>query len=205
MTTSVSIASQSLSLLRANTINSFSDETNEAEICDQLYEQHVQYLLSIYPWTFASKKRQLSQDSEDPLNEYTYSHIIPSEALLLWALFSSDAVGASPVQDYDIYGTDTARRVFSNYPSLYADYVFYPNEAQWPAYFTQFVIMSFASLIAIPVTGNSKLATLYEEKANGGSSANFKGGLFGIAAGTDAKQKRNEMIVSSPITSARFG
>lgn len=204
MTTSVSIASQALSLLRANTISSFSDETNEAEICNQLYDQHIKYLLSVFPWTFATKKRQLSQDSTDPVNEYTYSHIIPSEALLIWALFNSDNVGATPVQDYDIYGTDTARRIFSNYESLYADYTFYPNESQWPHYFAELAAVSFASKIAIPVTGNADLAKLYEEQANGGPSSNYKGGLFGIASGTESKQKRNEIITSSPFTSARF-
>lgn len=204
MTTSVSIASQSLSLIRANTISSFTEDSNEAEICNQLYDQHIRYLLSVFPWTFATKKRRLSLDSTDPINEYTYSHIVPSEALLIWALFSSDAVGASPVQDYDIYGTDTARRVFSNYSSLYADYTFYPNEAQWPAYFVQLAVVSFASVIAIPVSGNSDLAKFYEEQANGGASSNYKGGLFGIASGTESKQKRNEIIVSSPFTSARF-
>lgn len=204
MTTSVSIASQSLSLIRANTINSFSEESNEAEICNQLYSPHVNYLLSIFPWTFATKKRQLVQDTTAPVNEYTYSHIIPSEALLIWALFNGSAVGVSPVQDYDIYGTDTARRIFSNYESLYADYTFYPNEAQWPSYFTQLVAVSFASVIAIPVAGNADLARYYEEQANGGASANYKGGLFGIATGTESKQKRNEMIISSPFTSARF-
>lgn len=204
MTTSVSIASQALSLLRANTISSFSDETNEAEICNQFYDQHIRYLLSVFPWTFATKKRQLSQDSTDPVNEYTYSHIVPSDALLIWALFNSDNVGASPVQDYDIYGTETARRVFSNYESLYADYTFYPNESQWPHYFVELAVVSFASKIAIPVTGNADLARLYEEQANGGASANYKGGLFGVATGTESKQKRNEIIASSPFTSARF-
>jgi hypothetical protein len=146
----------------------------------------------------------LSQDSTDPINEYTYSHIVPPEALLIWALFNSDAVGATPVQDYDIYGTDTARRVFSNYESLYADYTFYPNESQWPHYFVELVIVSFASKIAIPVTGNDAFAKFYEEQANGGASANYKGGLFGIATGTESKQKRNEVIVGSPFVSSRF-
>ena len=69
---------------------------------------------------------------------------------------------------------------------------------------TLFAINSFAAYIAIPVTGDKELAAVYDEIAYGSPSSNRKGGLFGIATATDAKQKRNEMIVSSPIVEARF-
>lgn len=204
MTTNVSIASQALLLIRANTISSFAEDSNEAEICNTLYEQHISHLLSIYPWTFATKKRQLTQDTTDPIGEYSYSHIIPSEALLIWTVFNTSDVGAVPVRDYDIYTVSSSRRIFSNYDTLYADYTIYPDEAMWPAYFVELAIASFASKIAIPVTGNSDLAALYEKQAFGSGNANMKGGLFGIATATDSKQKRNEYIFSSPITNARF-
>ena len=205
MTTNISIASQSLLLLRANTISSFSEDSNEAEICNEMYDEHIKHLLSIFPWTFATKKRQLNQDSTDPLNEYTYSHIIPAEALLIWALFDTDDIGGLPVRDYDIYTDDSGRRVYSNHSTLYADYTVYPDENIWPPYFAQFAIYSFASYIAIPVTGNAELAQYYKEQAYGSANANRKGGMFGVAASTDSKQKRNEVIVSSPIIEARFG
>lgn len=204
MATDVSIASQALLLLRANTISSFTDDSNEAEICKTLYEDHIKHLLSIYPWTFATKKRQLNQDTTSPINEYRYAHIIPSETLLIWALFNTDSIGASPVSNYDIYGTDSARRVFSNYSTLYADYTFYPNTNAWPSYFTEFAINSLASILAVPVTGNSELAQMYAQKAYGTVSSNRKGGLYSVATSTDSKQKRNEYIFSSPLTESRF-
>jgi hypothetical protein len=203
MATDISNASQSMLLLRANTISSFSEDSNEAEVCATMYEQHIKHVLSIYPWTFATKKRQLTRDSVAPIGEYTYSHVIPAEALLIWAVFNSANVGSNPVRDYDIYSDgSSARRIFSNHETLYADYVIYPDENAWPPYFTEFFINSFASVTAIPVTGNSELAEYYKQKAYG--SSNMKGGLFGVAAAMDSKQKRNEYVVSSPITEARF-
>lgn len=204
MATNVSIASQALLLLRANTISSFSDDSEEAEIVTSLYETHIQHLLSIYPWTFATKKRQLTQDATAPIGEYTYSHIIPAETLLIWAMFNTDSVGASPVSDFDIYATTTARRIYSNYETLYADYIFRADENVWPAYFTQFAINSLASVLAIPVTGKAELADMYDRMAYGSSNANRKGGLFGIATSMESKQKRNEYIISSPLVTARF-
>lgn len=204
MTTDISIASQALLLLRANSISSFTDDSNEAEIANTMYEEHIKNLLSIYPWTFATKKAQLNQDSTAPIGEYTYSHIIPAETLLIWALFQSDEVGDIPIRDYDIYSTDSSRRIYSNYPALYADYTLYRPEVMWPGYFTLFAINSLASYLAIPVTGNADLAAHYYQMAYGSSSANRKGGLLGVAMSTDAKQKRNETIFSAPLIEARF-
>lgn len=204
MTTDVDIASQALTLLRAEAIDSFNDDSDTAEICELMYASHIEHLLSIYPWTFATKKRLLSQDTVAPINEYTYSHIIPAEALLLWAVFDTDRVSATPVNDYDIYGTESSRRIFSNYETLYADYIIYPNEVVWPAYFKEFAVNSLASILAVPVTGSMEMAQYYSNIAYGSGNANRKGGLFGIATAQDSKQKRNEYLFSSPFTTARF-
>lgn len=204
MTTNIEIASQSLLLLRANTIASFSEDSNEAEICNTMYEEHIKQLLSVYPWTFATKKRQLNQDTTAPIGEYDHAYIIPAEALLIWALFDTDDTNSIPIRDYDIYGTDSARRIYTNKDAIYADYTFYAPEVVWPSYFRQFVIYSFASYVAIPVTGSAELADYYNKIAYGSANANRKGGLFGVAASTDSKQKRNEVVVSAPLIEARF-
>lgn len=204
MTTNVSIASQTLLLLRANTISSFADDSNEGEIMNEMYDEHIKSLFSLHPWTFATKKRMLSQDSTAPINEYTYSHIIPAEALLIWAVFNSDQVGAIPVRDYDIYGTASSRRIFSNHPALYADYTIYADENIWPGYFTQFAINSLAAYTAYPITGNADLATYYHQKAYGSASGNMKAGMLGVAIAQDSKQKRNETLFSAPLVEARF-
>ena len=204
MTTDISVASQALLLLRADAIDSFSDGSNEGDILTVMYDPHIQNILSIYPWTFATKKRQLNQDTVTPISEYPYSHIVPSDLLLLWALFNTNSQGAAPVSDYDIYGTETARRIYSNYSTLYADYIFRASETVWPPYFEQFAVYSLASILAIPVTGNADLADMYDKMAYGGGGSNRKGGLFGVAAAMESKQKRNEYIFSSPLTGARF-
>lgn len=206
MATNVSITTQALLLIGADTISSFADDSNEAEIANVLYEPFIKSLLSSYPWTFATRKRQLNQDTATPTNEYTYSHIIPAEALLLWAVFNDDGIGAVPIKDYDIYADTTGalRRVYSNHPTLYADYTIYISENNWPPYFEQFAIHALAAHLAMPVTRNAELADYFKKAAYGSLNSNMKGGLFGVAAATDAKQKRNEYIISSPLTEARF-
>lgn len=204
MTTNVEIASQALLLLRANTISSFADDTNEAEIVNTMYTQHVKSLLSLHRWSFATKKRQLNQDTEAPINEFKYAHIVPSEALLIWSLTNTTDIGAPHIKEFRLYGTDSSRRIFSNQASLYADYTRYVDEATWPAYFVEFVVYSFASHIALPVTGNSSLSNTYSEKAYGSLSANRKGGLYGVAVSIDSRQQPGIRIESSPLIEARF-
>jgi hypothetical protein len=202
MASDTSIVSQALLLLRANTISSLSEDSNEAEIADTLYPEYAEYLLGLYPWSFAMKKRQLNQDTTSPISEYEYSHIIPSEALLVWSVYQD--TGTIPVRDYDIFGVEGGRRIYSNYPTLYADYTVYTDENNWPPYFRQFAISAVASYLAIPVTGNQSLADQHKRDAFGSLNSNGKGGLFANAAAIDSKQKRNEYLYSSPITEARF-
>ena len=204
MTTDIEIASQACLLLRAETISSFSEDKSEAQIMNTLYGSFVESILAIYPWTFATKKRQLNQDTTAPIGEYQYSHIIPSECMLLWALFSTNSVNSVPITDYDIYGVEGGRRIYSNYSALYGDYTVYTNENNWPAYFRNFAIHALAAHVAIPITGDSDLAAYYTRVAYGSDTANRKGGLLGVAMSTDSKQKRNEYIFSSPIVAARF-
>jgi hypothetical protein len=198
----INICSQALTLLRAEPISSFSDGTNESDICAQLYPDFIKSLFANYPWTFATKKARLNQETVTPVNEYQYVHIIPAEALLVWAVFNSGELNVTPVKDYDIYASDGARRIYSNHSTLYADYTVYMAEGNWPPYFTQFAIYAFAAHIAVALTHNEGLAAYYTGKAYGGG--NMKGGLFGLAAATDSKQKRNEYIFDAPFIAARF-
>ncbi len=204
-TTNVTVANQALRLLRATpVVSTFNDGSAAGNILLDMYDDHIKALFSMYPWTFATKKALLVADATSPVNEYKYSHEIPAEAMLVWAVFNSSLVGARPVVDYDMYGSETERFIFSNYPTLYADYTIDRAEAVWPYYFVQFAVHSLAAHIAMPVTGNMELADYWYRKAYGSANANGKGGFYGIATSTDSKQKRNEYIISSPLTEARF-
>jgi hypothetical protein len=202
MATDVSICSQAMVLLRAEPIASLSDDQNEAQILNTIYPDFARWILGMYPWSFATKKRQLNQDVVAPIAEYKYSHIIPSEALMLWAVFPN--AGANPIRDYDIYGVEGGRRIYSNHPALFADYTVYTAEPNWPPYFVQFAIAALAGYSAVAITGSQALAEQYNRQAFGSVNSNGKGGLFSTAAGIDSKQKRNEYIRSSPLTEARF-
>jgi len=153
--------------------------------------------------TISSFTEGLNQTTA-PINEWKYSHIVPAEALRIWALYASDAVGATPVNDYDIQAPSGARRIFSNNDVIYGEYTVYSDESNWPAYFSHFAMHAFAALIAIPVTDDDNLAVQLKTLAWGTPSEGEKGGKFAVATGIDAQQKPPELIADCPFISMRF-
>jgi hypothetical protein len=198
------IASQALGLLRAASVSDFDEGTNEADICSLFYADWVLDVLTRYPWSFCTKKRLLNRDSTAPVNEFTYSYILPAEALRVWAIYNSADVGAKPTANYDIQGPEGQRRVFTNETTVYAEYTIYAAEENWPGYFIHFAIHAFAALIAKPVTDQDDIQSKYQALAWGAGNENEQGGKFGVACKIDAMQKPGENIQSSPLIEARF-
>ncbi|NTU50282.1 MAG: hypothetical protein HGA87_05285 [Desulfobulbaceae bacterium] len=195
------ICSMALTNLRANTISSFMDGSNEGEICGIFYDAFIKDIFSRYPWSFALKKRLLSQDSTDPVNEFTYRHILPAECERLWSVYSSSAVGATKVRDYDIL----ERYIQSDYDTLYGEYTYYVSEATWPGYFIQYATSALAAAIAMPVSDSQELADRWQVIAYGTPQEQEKGGKFLVAAQQDMAQKPFDMMPVCEIITARFG
>ena len=199
----VNIASQALGLLRANTIASFDDGTNEADIAKLYYADFAQDILTRYQWNFALKKRLFNQTTA-PVNEWRYAHIVPAEVLRIWALYPSNAVGAKPLNQFSINAPNGQRQIHSNNSTIYGEYTVYTDEANWPGYFTHFAIHAFAALIALPVTDDPALADAMHTLAWGTPSDGEKGGKFAVATAIDAQQQPPEEIFNSPFIEARF-
>lgn len=198
------IVSQGYGLLRADSVADFDEGTNEADIAALFYGDFVLDILTRYPWSFATKKRRLNQDSTAPVNEFQYSHIIPGEALRIWSVYDSDAVGAVPIKQFDIAYADGGRRIYSNCAELWADYTIYASEAIWPGYFVHFAIHAWAALTAMSITDQPDIAQKYQGLAWGAGNENELGGKYGVACKIDAMQKPGENIQSSPLIEARF-
>jgi len=201
--TDIAMYNQAMIKLRAGTITAFNDGSNEADIGNILYTPAVKSLLTMHAWSFALKKATFSSTTA-PVNEYTYAHTVPSEALLVWAIYNSDAAGARPITDYRIFGQGSSREIFSNHSTIYGDYTYYTDEANWPPYFEEFASVYLAAKHAKAITGSTDFQNNLMEEAFGTPSEGGKGGLFAIAVATDAKQQSPEVIIDSPFVSARF-
>ncbi len=149
MTSSISLASNGLILLGADSISSFEDGSTGAVIASALYQSTFEAMLTTYTWRFASKKAQLARLSAAPLNDYQYQYQLPSDLLYLQKPITT--------RDYEIYED----KMFSDATVEEVDYTFKVNESKLPPYFVKSLEFLLASQFAISVTSDKELAKLY--------------------------------------------
>lgn len=200
MATNVTVASQALNLLRESTITSFSDGSTAAEIANNFYTDFISDIFGRYPWSFAKKRAALVVDSTDPVNEWTYSHQIPSDAIRVIAIYDSSVVGAKPITRWDRIGP----YIHSDSATLWMEYTYYIGEAMWPGYFIQYAVAALAALLAMPITDDPDLAAYWKRVAYGTDEENERGGKFGVAASADAQSKPPEEIMTPDLVAWRF-
>jgi hypothetical protein len=200
-TTAVALCNEALRLLGDATINSFDDETDLAETCNQLYPTTVQALLAGHPWRFTMRKVQLSRDADAPLNEWRYKHALPSNRLTVRQMFNSGRVGAPPLLAYEIF----ENRVFSDQIDLWCDFQVETDPATWPPTFRHLARTVLAADMAVAVTGSVNLAAAMRVVAYGSPSEGGNGGLMAVARRLDAQQQPPQVLTDFPLISARFG
>ncbi|MEK9693259.1 MAG: hypothetical protein VW235_10045 [Rhodospirillaceae bacterium] len=159
MASKFDICNQALVLVGANTITSFSQNTTESKVANQLYENTLNTLLTRCRWRFASKQIQLSYDSTAPLGRWNSKHSVPADALIINTVTVDDNI----IQ-YDRYND----YIFSDADStdtVIADYTYSPSETNLPAYFIQSLVFELASLFAGAIARNDNLSNLYNQRA----------------------------------------
>lgn len=181
---SLSICSDALLLLGANPISSFSEGTDEANICDRLYPNIKDSTLQAYPWSFSMKKVQLARTVNTPVNEWKYEYVLPSDRIgPIRRVFNSAAVGAGTFTDWAIQGD----KLLTNQETVVVDYQYSPLESAWPAYFVQLMKYMVAWHIAGPITDQDTKAQYWQGVALGSPSENGRGGYMRTAMNIDGQ------------------
>ena len=99
--TNITICNQALNLLGADTISSFSDTSNDAAaVCNNIYETVKRQTLSMYPWSFALTKLQLTKSGTSPIGEWDNRFDLPSTAVAgqAFQVYNTDASLAQPIR-----------------------------------------------------------------------------------------------------------
>lgn len=79
MATPVSICSNALLKLGARAISSFTDGTDTATLCANIYPEARDSLLRTSLWNFAMKRIQLAAEATTPAWGYAHQHVIPGD------------------------------------------------------------------------------------------------------------------------------
>jgi len=199
--TKLSIVSDALIMLGASPLSSFADGTDEAQVGDRLYDDVRDTILMQYPFSWTLKKVKLARLAEAPINEWKYKYQFPGDMLgNPRAVFSTNAVGANPVRDFEIYSGG----VFTSLEEVFIDYQFRPEPANFPPYFVRLLKTALAAEFAEPITDQITKAEYYHSKAYGSPSENMRGGLMRVAINIDGASQPSQNIQEFPIADIRY-
>lgn len=156
MATGVSICSNALLMLGAQTINDFNEPVDRAKIAANLYPTIRDDLLRSHPWNCTIKRALLAPDATPPAFGYDNQFELPAD--FLRAL----EVGQSGYQiDYLVEG----RSILANATSVELRYVYLnPVENTWDAGLVALLTLAMAAAMAYPITQSAALQATMEQK-----------------------------------------
>ena len=98
MTSALEIANQALLSVGADAIDDFGDGSTEAKLMAARYEQVKADLLAMYPWNCATRREDLTEDSDTPISGYSHQFLVPDDMLRLLKVWTGDIL---PTRDMD--------------------------------------------------------------------------------------------------------
>ena len=200
--TKLSICSDSLIMLGATPLSSFSEGTDAAQICDRLYEDIVDFALGLYPWSFSYKKVQLAREVDTPATEWKYQYVMPADLIGSGAraLFTSPTPGARPVNEgWEIFGG----KLLTSFETVYIDYQYHPSEDIIPTFFVQLLKYWLAWHFAETVTDQITKAQYFQLLAVGSPGENMRGGMTRQAMQIDGANQPNQVIEDFDLIAVR--
>ena len=198
--TGVSICSDALLMLGAKAITSFNDGTDAASVCDRLYPDIRDSILTTYPWTFNTKKVQLAKLITTPNSVWRYEYQLPGDRLgTVRAAYATAAQSAYPNKDWEIQGD----KLLTNLPAVYLDYQYSLGEFAMPQYFVQLMKYMMSWHLAMPITEQSDRAQYWQGVAVGGPAENGRGGYMRTAMNIDGQGTPTRVIEDFSLIAVR--
>lgn len=149
MTTKTDLCNQALSLIGADSITSFEENTSTARRMRTVYDSSRKALLRLHPFQCSTKRIKLNPISTQPEFEYSYQFQLPDDLIRI--------INAN-TEDY-VVETD---KLLSNSNQLNLVYVFdNKNEETYDSLFIECLVLYLAYKISKPITGSQGTADSY--------------------------------------------
>ena len=185
----IDICSRALILIGAEPITSFEDNTTEALVAVNMYEDVAQASLCNTRWRFATEQAQLNRLVDEPTGRFDAAYQLPSNILML---------NAVTVNDHQTQHTIYGDKLFANLSpqdKVVADYIYRASESDWPSYFTLAVEYALAAIFASSIARNESLTQIMEIKANS---------LMAKARNLDSQQNTTRKLTTSRFITERL-
>lgn len=168
------ICNTALIMIGADEINSFSDNTAEAKLCNAVYKETKESLLQYHPWRFTLRQIDLGGALVgEPLFGWKYRYQLPSDLLRIISIESN--------ADYEIYQD----RIHTNASPCKIVYQFNVLENNMPSYFVVCLQYHLAKKFAMSLQEDSTKMQLFERTADRET---------GKARSIDSQQQPNSSI-----------
>lgn len=199
--TDIRICSDALLMLGANPISSFTEGTDESNICDRLYPDIKIRTLTMYDWSFSFKKVQLARLVTTPTNEYKYEYQLPSDIIgRPNAVYDSEKVGVPRRREYRLMGD----KLLTDYEKVYIDYQYNVPEYALPHYFVQLLKYEMAWHLAMPITDQVDKSDYWRTIAEGTPGENGRGGFMRQAMNIDGQGNPTNAIQDFSLINVRY-
>lgn len=186
--TSVSICSNALLRLGAQTIASLSESNDRARIAAGLYETVRDSMLRSHPWNCAVKRVILAPDATAPAFDFTAAFTLPSDWL------KTLQVGQDGFEvDYRTEGG----KIMASGTSLPLRYIWRNTvESTWDAMLVEAMELAMASAMAYGITKSASMADVAEKKLQM---------FMKRCRSTDGQDDPPDTLGDFPLMQSRFG
>lgn len=184
MATDISICSNALLKLGAPAISSFTDATQIAGICANLWPGTRDAVLRSHPWNCATKRVILAPESATPAWGYAYQFVIPPDCLRILEI--------EDVVDYRI----ESGRILTDETAINLKYIWRNTEpSTYDAALVDVMTQRMSAELAYPITKSDQRQVTETNKYNA---------MLREARFYDGTEQPQENFVDYPLISARY-
>ena len=163
MASIVDICNSALNLLGASTISALTDDSKNARLCNQRYENVRDRVFRSHAWNCLTKRVQLAQDSDAPVIEYTYQYTLPTDCLRVLKVHNGTTDSIASAIDYKVEG----RKIKSDEGTIYLIYIAIDTDPNnYDSYLRESIAHQLAADLAYAITSNATLANNYMARAD---------------------------------------
>ena len=163
MASAVDIANSALNLLGASTISAFTDDSKNARLINQRYENVRNRVFRSHAWNCLHKRVQLAQNSTAPVIEYTYAYALPSDCLRVLKVHNGTTDSIQSAIDYKLEG----RNIVTDEGTVYLIYVALDTDPNnYDSYLQESITHQLAADLCYAITNNATLANNYMVRAD---------------------------------------
>ena len=148
MASEITICSNALLQLGAQSISAFDEGTDLSLLCSNLWEQTRDGVLRGHPWNCATKRVSLAPSAVAPVYEFAFAFDLPGDFLRLH--------DADTLYNYKIEG----RQILSDENPLFLKYIFRNKEVPtYDALLIEAMTWGMMAVLAYPITKSTTKST----------------------------------------------